>query len=100
MLDDRGLKYYRFVNGDDVVTTVPPPNLFPYKHAGTLDHIDSHGHITEDQTRFEELKAKVLGLLHIDPEIHLSQHFFNGIPNAIEDHVPTLYSTHIWNALV
>lgn len=98
-LKARGLKYYRFANGNDVVTTVPPPNVSPYKHAGTLEHIDGDRGITEDPTQFEGLKAKVLELLPIGAGGRLDHRFFNGIPNAIEDHVPTLYSTRIWNAL-
>jgi len=103
MLARRGFAHYRFVNGDDVVTTVPllsNPPVVKFKHTGTLKHIDSAGHITEDPSQFEQLKAKVFGFLPVDAGGHLDQRFFNGIPNAIEDHVPTLYSTHIWNAYV
>ncbi|HEX7314834.1 MAG TPA: lipase family protein [Pyrinomonadaceae bacterium] len=98
MLGDRGLAHYRFVNGNDVVTTVPlfsKPPVVKFKHVETLKHIDGKGRITDDPSRFERLKAKVLDLVD-----QLEGHFLNGIPNAIEDHVPTLYSTHIWNAYV
>ena len=98
----------RFVNGNDVVTAVPrfsklrlslPPRIVAFKHAGTLKHIDRDGHITDDQNKFEQLKESVLGLLTGDAGVQLDR-LFNGIPNAVEDHVPTHYSTHIWNALV
>lgn len=73
LMADRGLEYYRYVQGDDVVTNVPlmslPPVVF-FKHAGTLKHIDP------------------------------GEHPLNFIPDAIDDHVPTLYATHIWNAYV
>lgn len=93
---DRGLTCYRFANGNDVVTTVPllsTPPVVNFKHAGTLKHIDGKGRITDDPSHFEQLKAKVVDLFD-----QLGGHFLNGIPNGIEDHVPTLYSTHIWNA--
>jgi triacylglycerol lipase len=97
-VDGKGLTYYRFVNADDVVTTVPPPHLSPYKHAGTLEHIDRGGNIREDRTLFDGLMGRVRNLLPIDAEGRLDRLFFDGIPNAIDDHVPTLYSTRIWNA--
>lgn len=103
MMSDRGLTYYRFVNGEDVVTTVPltstPPKVITFKHAGTLKHIDSGGHIREDRTLFDELMGRVRAILPAGGGGHLDR-LFNGIPKAVEDHVPTLYSTHIWNALV
>jgi len=102
MLEERGLTYYRFVNGNDIVTTVPlrslPPDPVNFKHAGTLMHIDRGGNINDDPTRFELLKARVRDVLPIDAEGDFDRHFLNGIPNAVEDHVPTFYSTHIWNA--
>lgn len=102
MLAGKGLTYYRFVNGDDVVTTVPltsaPPNAITFKHAGTLKHIDGGGHIREDRTLFDELMGRARAILPVGAGGHLD-HLFNGIPKAVEDHVPTLYSAHIWNAL-
>lgn len=98
MMTARGLTYYRFANGNDLVTAVPglstPPPV-TFEHAGTLLHIDGKGRITDAPSQFEQLKAKVLDLFD-----QFKGKFLNGIPNAVEDHVPTLYSTHIWNAYV
>lgn len=105
LADDR---LVRFVNGNDVVTAVPrfsklrlsvPPRLVAFKHVGALKHIDRDGRITDDQSKFDQLKESVVGLLTGDVGVELDR-LFNGIPNAVEDHVPTLYSTHIWNAYV
>jgi len=108
MLAERGLTYYRFVNGEDVVAAVPHfskprlsiPPVVTFKHAGTLKYIDREGRITEDPTQFEQLKAKLRALLPLDADRHLDPRFLDGIPNAVGDHVPTHYSTHIWNAYV
>jgi triacylglycerol lipase len=100
---DRGIEYQRFVNGDDVVTTVPlasSPPVVLFKHAGTLRHIDREGRVSEDPSRFEELKEKVRDLLPFGVGGRLDPRFFNHIPNALDDHVPTLYAAHIWNAYV
>ncbi|HWS90740.1 MAG TPA: lipase family protein [Pyrinomonadaceae bacterium] len=92
-----GRSHYRFVNGNDVVTTVPlrslPPDPVNFKHVGTLMHIDGRGRITDDPSRFVRLKMKAADFFD-----QFEGDFLNGIPNAVEDHVPTLYSTHIWNA--
>lgn len=98
-----GLKYYRVVNGEDVVTTVPmfsSPPIVAFEHAGTLRHIDRAGRISEDPTMFERLKDAVHGLLPFDGEGDFDNRFFNLIPNALDDHVPTRYATHLWNAHV
>lgn len=108
MLAERGLTYYRFVNGEDVVTTVPQlstpqlsvPPIIRFKHAGTLKYIDRDGRISEDPAQFEQLASRVRGLLPVDVGGRLDPRFFNLIPNAVDDHVPTRYSTHIWNAYV
>jgi triacylglycerol lipase len=112
MMAEEGLTYFRFVNGDDAVTAVPlvsklRPSIPPFirfKHAGTPKYIDRGGQITDEQNRLEELRERVLAILtgmgaspHAGVDI---DRLFNGIPRAVEDHVPTLYSTHIWNAYV
>jgi hypothetical protein len=45
-------------------------------------------------------RNEVRSLLPLDPARGLDPNFFNLIPNALDDHVPTLYATHIWNAYV
>lgn len=74
-LAGRGLEHYRFVNGSDLVTTVPvttfPPTI-SFKHTGTLREF---------------------------PGVR-SFSTINGIPSSLEDHIPTIYATHLWNAYV
>ena len=102
-LSDKGVEYFRFVNNRDIVTTVPLTSIPPritFKHVGTLKHIDARGQIHESSTLFERLKNEVRSHLPLDPAGGLDPRFFDLIPNALEDHVPTLYATHIWNAHV
>src|SRR2546421_4343343 len=102
-LSQKGVEYFRFVNNRDIVTTVPltsiPPSII-FKHVGTLKHIDARGQIHENSTLFERLKNEVRSRLPLDAAGGLDPRFFNLIPNALEDHVPTLYATHVWNAHV
>lgn len=103
ILSRKGVEYFRFVNNRDIVTTVPITSIPPgvtFKHVGTLKHIDARGRIHGDSTFFENLKNEVRSLLPLDPEGGFDTNFFNLIPNALDDHVPTLYATHIWNAYV
>jgi hypothetical protein len=103
LLSERGIEYHRFVNNNDVVTTVPLTALPPtvaFKHVGALKHIDAAGHVHDSPALFERLKDRVRGLLPVDSSGRLDASFFNLIPDGIEDHVPTLYATHIWNSYV
>lgn len=104
ILSRKGVECYRFVNNNDLVTTVPitslPPGLVTYKHVGTLKYIDSGGQVRDNPGYFERLKDRVRGLLPIDSSGNIDPSFFNLVPDAVEDHVPTLYATHIWNAYV
>jgi triacylglycerol lipase len=100
LLSAKGTDYYRFVNNNDVVTTVPLTALPPtvaFKHVGELKHIDASGRVHSNPAFFEQLKDRVRGLLPVDAAGRLNINF---VPDGIEDHVPTLYATHIWNAYV
>jgi pimeloyl-ACP methyl ester carboxylesterase len=102
LMAGRGIEHYRFVNHEDLVTKVPitaVPARTVFKHVGSLRRIDREGHIHDEPAASAPPKHSLLDLLpvrggRIDPN------FFNLIPGAVDDHVPTLYSTHIWNALV
>jgi triacylglycerol lipase len=81
---------YRFVNGNDIVTNVPPPPL--YQHIGDMKHIDSNGLIHEVPDAWEN------NLPDLGEEISSAINSLGQIiPQAIVNHVPLLYATHIWN---
>jgi hypothetical protein len=62
--------------------------------------------IFKSKTPLQEFRAfatgggKVRDLLPFGVGGRLDPRLFNHIPNALDDHVPTLYATHIWNARV
>jgi hypothetical protein len=82
------LKNYRLVNDRDFVTRIPY-TWMGYQHLGECEFIDSQGSIQQDSNSPScEEDASDLRLR------------FNSVskpPEEIVDHVPTLYSTHIWN---
>jgi triacylglycerol lipase len=91
---------YRLVNNNDIVTRVPPPGL--YHHVGDLKQIDSRGSIHDGSDNRE-------GVVHaIQSGIQSFLNSLDGmtigidalIPEAIVDHVPLLYATHIWNNIL
>ena len=90
---------YRFLNNDDIVGRVPPP--VPYVHVGELKYIDHNGRIHENSRWWEGVVDQVAGLtasfFNADGKLRIG--FHGKLPDAIEDHVPILYATHIWNSL-
>lgn len=91
------IKTYRFKNHRDLVTRVPPPIL--YDHVGELKYIDSQGLIRDNSSPGEnvinEVGAEVLSALNSLKQVRAGVDAL--IPEALVDHVPTLYATHIWN---
>jgi triacylglycerol lipase len=91
------IKTYRFVNNNDIVTRVPPPGL--YQHVGDLKHIDRQGFIYEYSDTWEGvvdgIQTEISSFL--SSLEGMSAGFGPLIPEAIVDHVPILYATHIWN---
>lgn len=88
---------YRFVNNNDIVTKLPPPPF--YHHVGDLKYIDGQGLIHENSGTWGEAVIDIQGWI---PSLSSSLEQWkvslgDVIPEAIVDHVPTLYSTHIWN---
>ena len=88
---------YRFVNNNDIVTKVPPAGM--YRHVGELRHIDGDG-VIRDKTNpwegwFTEIQEKSINLLNTFNQDGkgLTEVFLE----PFVDHVPTLYSIHIWN---
>ena len=84
------LKNYRFVNNSDIVTRIPPSWL-QYQHVGECEFIDSHGSIQPNSNSRscdeDEDASDLLSLF-----LSLSKP-----PEQLVNHVPTLYSTYIWN---
>lgn len=102
LLKDRfGLSYYRFVHGRDIVTTVPPP-LFGFTHVGTLKHIERSGRVREGVGALEGAANFLGGLLRRSYDLFgsVNSRVAAFIPEQLQDHVPTLYATHLWNAHV
>ncbi len=88
---------YRFVNGKDVVTKVPPAAI--YSHVGELKYIDNNGNIHDDANQSpkwtDEIEDKIKGLFNSPGQ--LGNLFDEVLIDPIVDHVPTLYAIHIWN---
>jgi triacylglycerol lipase len=103
LLRDRyRMEYYRFVHRQDLVTTVPPPPLFPFTHVGTLKQIHENGEITGGVGMLEQATNLVGGVLRRSFDVFGSVNplVTRLIPEQLQQHVPTFYTTHIWNAHV
>jgi triacylglycerol lipase len=97
--DDFYVSAYRIVNNDDIVARVPPEGL--YRHVGNLKYIDSDGMLHDNPSKWERLTHGLRGeVSHIFNSLgQIRSGFASLIPDAIVDHVPTLYATHLWNNL-
>ena len=56
-----GIKHYRFVNNNDIVTKVPFA-LMMYKHCGELCYINYHGNIRK-MTTWQRIKDQFRGIM-------------------------------------
>jgi len=88
---------YRFVNNSDIVTKVPPSNM--YRHVGELRYIDSEGIIHDNSNRWEKWSDEIQGKFkNVFNALGQSQTGLTEVLlEPIVDHVPTLYAIHIWN---
>ncbi len=98
--ENYSIRTYRFVNGNDMVTRVPPSGL--YVHVGEPKFIDHGGAI---RNRPAETVIDLLPLTgrtdeKIIPENSHPPKTPLFVPNAVIDHVPLLYAILIWNNLV
>lgn len=103
LMAGKGVECFRVVNHEDLVTKVPIRALPPgtvFKHVGSLKRIERDGSIHDGEPPPRGLKEALRDLLPFGADGKLDPRFFNFIPNAVDDHVPTLYATHIWNEMV
>jgi hypothetical protein len=92
------LKNYRFVNNSDIVTRIPY-TWMGYQHLGECEYIDSQGSIHKNSDSCEEekpdIQAKIATFIK---SVEKGSTIINApIPEELLDHVPILYSIHIWN---
>lgn len=91
------LGMYRFVDNRDLVTTVPPRDLF-YSHAAGMMHIDANGDISRGQeSENGELRAiaKCLSVAAIAAKDYVNQ---ASPPPELVDHSPSRYCYFTWRA--
>jgi triacylglycerol lipase len=92
---------FRFVNDEDIVTRLPP-EAFSYRHIGNRIIIGANGLIAGTKLQMgssEEAGKDSLG--EVERAVEQTRLQYSGsIPKALLNHVPILYSTHIWNSYV
>lgn len=101
VLAKHGAGYFRFVDNRDIITTIPP-DVFGYRHTGTLKHINERGEIGAGVGVLKSIGNFGRGLFRRAFDIFgtVNPPVSKLIPEQLRDHVPTLYATHIWNAHV
>jgi len=91
---------YRIVNNEDLVTRVPPPGR--YQHVGLIKFIDGDGNI-HDHVIEKEGSTDQPRNASYDQENSNQQNKSDAsslIPDSFKDHVPLLYTIHLWNNVV
>jgi hypothetical protein len=91
---------YRIVNNSDIVAKVPPKGF--YRHVGTIRFIDDRGRVHD---RLLGAKKEDRPIEHEPRDNYESDGPFRGglqglVPDAFRDHVPLLYTVHLWNHLI
>ena len=91
---------YRIVNNKDIVTRVPPPGR--YKHVGDIKFIDAdgniHDHVIEKEGLPDLPRDELYGQENSNQQN--KRGFMSLIPDSFKDHVPLLYTIHLWNNVV
>ena len=97
-----GPRALRYVNDADLVTHVPPPRPFPYKHVGERRHIDPKGVVSPQPPGVEHVFADLIGTAsHIAEVVHgLDTGLLRTAPDFLLDHMPCGYTVDIWNDFV
>jgi triacylglycerol lipase len=100
----KGCSTYRFVNGSDIVTLVPPPG--GYEHVGQLIYIDSKGRLSDEEERLDSLTAAFRhDIAHLRLPLETLQQALtergNNLPPPyiVGNHSPARYPVLIWNAI-
>jgi hypothetical protein len=91
---------YRIVNNKDIATRVPPPGR--YKHVGDVKFIDGDGNIhdqvIENEGFANQPRDELYGQENSNQRNKSSS--LSLIPDSFKDHVPLLYTIHLWNNVV
>ncbi len=98
--DQYDVNNYRIVNNDDIVARIPPAGA--YRHVGELKFIDGDGtfwdHMIEKESPAKKRPDESYGQ---DNTNSRKKNTFAGfVPAAFRDHVPLLYTIHIWNHMI
>ena len=98
--DQYHVQFYRIVNYSDIVTKVPPKGF--YRHVGEIRFIDERGVVHDHipQAGYENSNAE-----HEPRDNYETDKPFRGglqglVPDAFRDHVPLIYTVHLWNHLI
>lgn len=98
--ENYSIRTYRFVNGADIVTRVPPAGF--YEHVGEPRFIDPKGSIhtkpAEGNLALSACGGECGERVPFQRDNPMKTPVI--VPNAIIDHVPLLYAVLIWNYLV
>jgi triacylglycerol lipase len=94
---------FRYIDDQDIVTHVPPePFGLPvglYTHVNTSRAINQDGHIGAAPPTLLHFVRSVFGrpivLFHLVQQLIAGR--FPSMPDALADHAPVLYVTHVWN---
>ena len=98
--DQYQVQAYRIVNNRDIVAKVPPKGF--YRHVGEIRFLDDQGRVHDGVT---EAKKDNIAINHEPRDNYESDEQFRGglqglVPDAFSDHVPLIYTVHLWNYLV
>ena len=98
--DQYQVRAYRIVNNSDIVAKVPPKGF--YRHVGEIRFIDDHGRVHD---RMAPAKQENSQIKHEPRDNYESDEQFRGglqglVPDAFRDHVPLIYTIHLWNDLI
>lgn len=98
--DQYQVQAYRIVNNSDIAAKVPPKGF--YRHVGEIRFIDDHGRVHD---RMAPAKQENSQIKHEPRDNYESDEQFRGglqgfIPDVFRDHVPLIYTVHLWNDLI